>query len=323
MVSVVIPTYGRPQKLVDAVESVLRQTYEFFEIIVVDDNGRNTPNQIETERTINTYSDKRLIYIIHEKNKGGCAARNTGISLSNGEYVAFLDDDDVWSAEYISNMIAMFKSPDIGAVYCDYYESDGDYTWTKLRKIYYEGNVYKNILRGWCPISTSLVLVKKSVIVEAGGFDEELKSFQDYDMWLRISQKYNFVYCDKKLIIKYEGIGEQISVNPGKRLEGYNRICEKWDQLLDDSDKADFISFKSLHMVGIKYNRILYFATKNKKKYRTDILNYLKSKNDFLNRIKILKRIIIPEKINKQFTVLALQLNPKGFIVKGMPKDFS
>ena len=68
MVSVVIPTYGRPQKLVDAVESVLRQTYEFFEIIVVDDNGRNTPNQIETERTINTYSDKRLIYIIHEKN---------------------------------------------------------------------------------------------------------------------------------------------------------------------------------------------------------------------------------------------------------------
>lgn len=323
MVSVVIPTYGRPGKISDAIECTLRQTYYDLEIIIVDDNGKGTQNQIETQKTVKNYKDNRLRYLIHEKNMGGCAARNTGIRNSEGKYIAFLDDDDIWAKTYIEKMITLFRTSDIGAVYCDYFISDGFYTWGIVNRVFYEGNVYRKLLRGWCPTSTSLVVVRRKAIIDAGYFDEKLKSFQDYDMWLRLSQKYNFKYCNEKLIIKYENVGEQVSVNPYKRLDGFKCVCKKWDKELNDSEMADFSFFKTLYTEGMNYNRIIYFVTKNKKYYRHEIWDYLRSRTSIINKIKIIKKMVIPASIGRKIIVLKLKINPNGLIYKGMPEGFS
>ena len=96
LVSVIIPTYSRPDFISRAIESVLNQTYKPIEIIVVDDNGRGTNNQILTEQVLTNFiRSNQIKYIVHEKNKNGSAARNTGAASSHGEYITFLDDDDV------------------------------------------------------------------------------------------------------------------------------------------------------------------------------------------------------------------------------------
>ena len=98
LVSVIITTCNGDYKLVRAVDSVLMQTYNNIEIIVVDDNGNGTASRIETEKMMEKFSNtERVIYLKHEQNKNGSAARNTGIRTAKGKYVAFLDDDDVFN----------------------------------------------------------------------------------------------------------------------------------------------------------------------------------------------------------------------------------
>lgn len=95
LVSVIIPTYKRATTLLDAIRSVLNQTYKNIEIVIVDDNGKGTYEQLETERLLKQYiENQQIIYIVHEYNKNGSAARNTGLMASHGAYINFLDDDD-------------------------------------------------------------------------------------------------------------------------------------------------------------------------------------------------------------------------------------
>ena len=179
MVSIVIPTYDRPEKMICAVKSALQQSCQDIEIIVVDDNGRGSKAQNETEQCVRTIDDPRIRYIVHDKNQGGCAARNTGIENARGSYIAFLDDDDVWSKAFIETMIPLFTDDKIGAVYCDFYSYDGVYSITKKNRTCFSGNVYRQILSGWCPASTSLFIVRKECFETVGGFDQDLQSFQD------------------------------------------------------------------------------------------------------------------------------------------------
>ncbi|MGP6287403.1 glycosyltransferase family 2 protein, partial [Escherichia coli] len=95
-VSIVIPTFGRPENLLRAISSVMRQTYNNLEIIVVDDNGKGSENQIKTEELLNDEKYKDIIYIVLPNNKGGGIARNYGIEKASGEVITFLDDDDYY-----------------------------------------------------------------------------------------------------------------------------------------------------------------------------------------------------------------------------------
>ena len=110
LVSIVIPTFARPDNLVRAIESVLNQTYKPIEIIVVDDNGRGTLYQVETENVLKPYIYKNQIkYLTHEINKNGSAARNTGFRVSKGDYVCYLDDDDVFAPTKIEKQVARLE----------------------------------------------------------------------------------------------------------------------------------------------------------------------------------------------------------------------
>ena len=140
LISVVISTYKREKELIRAIDSVLAQSYKNIEIIVVDDNGKNNEFQIKTEKIMRNYSQHRNIkYIPNEKNLGGALARNVGIENCNGEYIAFLDDDDQYYENKLKKQIQLFnldKSGDLALVYC--YTESYDENNKKLREYNYD-----------------------------------------------------------------------------------------------------------------------------------------------------------------------------------------
>ena len=132
--SVIIPTYNRARMVDRAIQSVLSQTYQDFEIIVVDDASTDNTQEVVKECM---FRDKRVRYIKHEKNKGGSAARNTGIKNEHGEYVGFLDSDDEWLPTKLEKQIELFRKRcnSVGAVYCLQYMMDDSIGRIKLDKI--------------------------------------------------------------------------------------------------------------------------------------------------------------------------------------------
>jgi glycosyltransferase involved in cell wall biosynthesis len=200
-VSVVIPTYNRAPLLGRAIQSVLNQTYQDFEVIVVDD--ASTDN---TEGIVKGFNCGKIKYIRHEKNKGGAAARNTGIKEANFDYIAFQDSDDEWLPEKLEQQMNIFKTvpPDVGVVYTGFWRVEG------IKKTYIpssqvrlkEGYIHYSLLEGNF-VTTPAAVVKKECFEKAGAFDESLPRFQDWELWIRISKYYQFKYINEPLVISY------------------------------------------------------------------------------------------------------------------------
>ena len=194
MVSVVIPTYKRPDQLLSAVNSVLQQTYKDFEIVVVNDNK----DDHETiSALLGTLKDPRIKYLKNERKKGGNGARNTGILHSNGEFIAFLDDDDTWFPEKLAEQVSKMESLDNSwaGCYCGW-ETDG-----VLYTAGNDGDLISPFLTKKCPLgASSTLLIRKSVIKESGLWDEDLNRFQDYLFFIAIIVNYKFGFVEKPLL---------------------------------------------------------------------------------------------------------------------------
>lgn len=202
LISVIITTYGKPIYLEKAIESVKQQTFTDFELIVVDDNDSNSINRSLTENVINKFSN--IIYLKHDKNKNGAAARNTGIRESKGKYIAFLDSDDF----YVSNRLercynAMEKiSNKYAGVYtgCEFRRNNQKYHKFNKPK---SGNFLIETLACTFKFSTgSNLFVRKSVVEELNGFDEHFLRHQDYEFLVRLFQKYDLYGIREILVIK-------------------------------------------------------------------------------------------------------------------------
>jgi len=187
-VSVIIPTIkGREKLLKNAVESVLRQTYADFEIIVVSDSNLNVK-----------FNDNRIH--IHELPGSNVSqARNFGIKMSRGKLVAFLDDDDEWLPEKLEKQVKLLENG-YDLVYSDYLEKYPDGKIVRKGTKILCGEAYDELKR-WNFIPTSSVVVRKEVIGEVGGFDKSLMIGEDYDMWLRISKRYKICGVEEPLFI--------------------------------------------------------------------------------------------------------------------------
>ena len=137
MVTVITPTYKRHQFLKNAIESVLAQTYADFEMIIVDDNPPRTAERIFTEDVIREIDDPRIRYIQNKENMGGAASRNVAIEMANGEYIAFLDDDDVYLPTKIEKQYNLIKKlpEEYGMVYC--WMSYKDFETNKILQLEY------------------------------------------------------------------------------------------------------------------------------------------------------------------------------------------
>ena len=255
MVTVVITTYKRKPSMVSrAIESVINQTYHGIELIIVDDSPVDYPLREAVRTAALGYENKRkdisVRYIAHDKNLGACAARNTGINNANGEYIAFLDDDDEWMPEKIEKQIEMIMTTNAALVYCGRICKDDETGDSSVEKVEYNrGNVFKRLLYSNFVGSTSFPLINSRILREVGGFDELMQSSQDYDAWLRIAEKHEIDYIAEPLVIYHTHGGEQITSNPQKKINGLERLNQKYKGYIDD----DLNLWHRRHIVLVTY----------------------------------------------------------------------
>lgn len=187
-VSVIIPTYNRADLLPRAVNSVLSQTYQDYEIIIVDDCSSDP-----TPEVIANFDGCCIRSLRHNKTKKASAARNTGIANARGEYIAFLDDDDEWLPTYLERQVAILDSspPSVGLVYCwvDMVEDSTGKSMPSSRSII-AGDILDDSLALNIPGQTSVWTVRSSVAQSIGGFDENLTRYDDADFICRLAQRY-------------------------------------------------------------------------------------------------------------------------------------
>lgn len=203
-ITVVIPTYNRYRLLKRAILSVLAQTQQVDEIIVVDDGSDDETLQIQKDFPQITY--------IYQENSGVSSARNVGIKNAKNEWIAFLDSDDEWHKDKIEEQMAFHKkNPEILMSYTDELWIRNDVA-VKIPKKFkkYGGEIFKECL-SHCIIAPSATLIHQSLLDECGYFDEDMEVCEDYDLWLRVAFSNKIGLVDKKLIIKYAGHEEQLS----------------------------------------------------------------------------------------------------------------
>jgi len=204
-VSVIIPTYNRACMVVEAVESVLKQTFRDFELLVIDDGS--------TDGTAECLApfENRLRYI-YQPNRGISAARNRGIREAQGEFLAFLDSDDLWLRRKLEvQMREIQRDPSVRICYTDeIWIRRGVRVNPKKKHQKYSGWILQKMLP-LCIISPSSALIHRSVLEEIGDFDESLPACEDYDLWLRIGARYPIRFIPEPLIIKRGGHEDQLS----------------------------------------------------------------------------------------------------------------
>lgn len=260
LVSVVIPTYSRPDNITRAIDSVLAQTYKNVEIIVVDDNGVGTPYQLDTERVLEDYIKQgKVSYLKHEVNKNGSAARNTGIYASKGDFIALLDDDDSFYKDKLNKQVEYLqKNKEYDAAYC-YITTKGVVAKSSGK----EGNLAPDVLLMTCFLQTSTLLFRREALLDIQGFDETFIRHQDYEMLLRFFKKGHQIGCVKEVLAVY-GDNKGMNVPNGEKLE---RIKDKYLQTFDDYirelDKCRFCFHSTVY--AIHYMQVFICYAKERK----------------------------------------------------------
>jgi glycosyltransferase involved in cell wall biosynthesis len=204
-ISVVIPTYNRYEVLKRAILSVIAQTYRAAEIIVIDDGSTD-----ETLQIIEEFPDIRYFY---QENAGVSGARNLGIQKATYEWIAFLDSDDEWHENKLQEHLQLHMSrPKLEMSYTDEKWIRGTKE-VKLPKKYrkFGGNIFEECL-SHCIIAPSATLIHRKLLDRVGLFDESLEVCEDYDLWLRVAYENEIGLINKKLITKYGGDEDQLSV---------------------------------------------------------------------------------------------------------------
>jgi len=206
LVSIIIPTYSRCDTLERAVESCLNQTYRDIEVIIVDDNNSNSLARRDTVEFMKKYNNnKRVIYIKHEKNKNGAAARNSGIKFAKGKYIAFLDDDDEFYSDKIKKQVErIISSPtEYKAVYCNYekFMSKKKVHQSSFIGVANEGDLTYELLANTINACLgSSLLIEKEAVDLINGFDESFIRHQDLEFIIRYFQHYKISLVENTLV---------------------------------------------------------------------------------------------------------------------------
>jgi glycosyltransferase involved in cell wall biosynthesis len=201
LVSVVMPTYKRSDKLIRAIQSVLDQTYPQIELLLVNDNEPNDDFTLELKKKVQKFTiDPRFNIIIQEKHVNGAVARNEGIKRATGEYIAFLDDDDWWKKDKIEKQVAVISGldSDWGGVSCKIERYNGDTLVARLPQ-YKSGYVYKDVLMLLSDFATGTLLMRHEALDDTGYFDEQLLRHQDLQLVVNFTYKYKLFQINEYL----------------------------------------------------------------------------------------------------------------------------
>lgn len=248
--SVVIPTFNRVHLVNRAVESVLSQTFTDYECIVIDDGSTD-----ETSQVLSPHS--KTIRYIYTQHGGVSKARNVGIQNAHGEWIAFLDSDDVWLPSKLEMQYEYITAhPEI-------YIHQTDELWIrkgrrvnpKKKHEKKEGHIFEYCLH-LCLVSPSAVVVHRSVFENVGVFDEHMPVCEDYDLWLRVAWQYYIGFISKKLIVKYGGHSDQLSASlwgmDRYRVYALCKLLAYYGSLLPDAYYAKTVEV-ALHKCSVLY----------------------------------------------------------------------
>lgn len=242
LVSVVIPTYNRIHTLPASVDSVLNQTYENLELIIMDDGSTDG-----TQEYVESIADKRVRYRRADKNMGPSAARNMGAELATAEYLAFQDSDDVWEPDKLEKqMKLMLDNSEFGMVYSEF----GFYRDGKLiiiipsKKIPYEekhGDLFFYLLL-YPLISTQTMLIKTKEFIAAGGFNETLQAYEDFEFSLRFAQNHRIGFVEEPLV-RVNNTPNSVNQRLGERIRTqFYMVREMLDALRERNLLGDKLS---------------------------------------------------------------------------------
>jgi glycosyltransferase involved in cell wall biosynthesis len=240
-VSVIIPTHNRAEFLRSAITSVLNQTFQDFEIIIIDDASKD-----HTREVIANFNDARIKVIHNQVSKGAAGARNIAIMNSNCKYTAFLDDDDEWLPEKLKIQTRLLdNSPqEVGGVYtgCFIIEKVSE----RVLSIY---NPEINDLSKDNFITTSSILLRRECFEKCGLFDESMLACSDYDMWIRISKHFSFKFT-KTTLVKYYIHKNSLTFDYEKKTRGIEILFEKHDDFFKNNYKEYSKQYLDL---GVRY----------------------------------------------------------------------
>ena len=214
LVSVVVPTYGRPRYLSDALLSVAEQTHDEVQLLVVDDHSPD-PVAPVVEGLDLDLRDVRCLR--HDRNRGANAARNTGIEAADGALVAFLDDDDRWTPTYLERAVGAFDDPEVGLVTAGARVVDGAGSERGVYRPDFSADPMDDLLDGELVGSFSRFVVRRSALDRAGPLDEELPSWQDWDLQFRLAREWRFASIPEPLVVRRAGDHDQLTDDFEKR----------------------------------------------------------------------------------------------------------
>lgn len=235
LVSVILPTHDRPRTLGRAIQSVLAQLHDHLELVVVDDASKP-----DTSEVVRAFDDSRLRYVRMDRNRGAAAARNAGIREARGELIAFQDDDDIWLIDKLEKQVTYLTNrPDIGLCLCGYFRVNPGGATVIGMDTHENGRLdfSRGPFDGFGVIATPGWLVRRSILNAAGGFDERLKSWDDWEMGCRIAKTSSIGYHDEPLFIQDRIQGGQMWRNRSVYASDMAVILEKHSDVWRDKPR--------------------------------------------------------------------------------------
>jgi glycosyltransferase involved in cell wall biosynthesis len=257
-VSVVVTCYNYGRYLKTCIDSVLAQTYQDLEIVLIDDGSTD-----DTAAVAACYAAEPRFRVYHQPNQGQTVAKNKGIELSRGELVAFLDADDFWLPEKLARQLPLFDDPGVGVTYTGFgfidvhnrrIPSDAPHGYLSFQR----GRVTRWLgFDNFVPFSTTMV--RRSLFDTHGGFDETLRLSIDWELWLRLSTVTRFDFVADELIAYRVGHADQMSKNKAGRFAAADVIFQRFLERYPDAISADDvreIEFWNAHSRAAAFRQI-------------------------------------------------------------------
>lgn len=321
-ISVIVPTYNRENTIQKCLESIINQTSKVYEILVIDDGSEDNTLEVVSQLETNV-----LIRVFQQKHRGAQAARNKGIREAKGNYVAFLDSDDEWVIDIVETYKKIFQEkPDV-VIYSDCYVYDEKDNTKKIRCVNGKtGYIYQDILLNGGPMFQGM-MCKKSHFETIGYLDEKVPAYQEWDTSCMLSKNYEFIHVHKPMFVYNLHLGDTISKDKMRAIDGYMYITEKYqDQIIKEhglralSERYKYLIEKSILSQKYRFEQLIAIYVELIKEIDKDccredvIINWGIELSKELNKRKRVEKLLIEWiQMMKKNISLADRIRTRGY----------